>query len=442
MDQSPFMSEVQQITDKGTSLTTHNFVAQLHNGTEWITCYNVLGVQHVRDYQGSFGEMVYVTVQIALGDLFLQVLPNKRTLKLTLQDSSRVKGGNISTTVREYNAILLNQDDPTVTLPRDVYLKREYLNQQGFINVEFQLFDEATYRVRMESVGGIYRNTTPINVLQSLLGQTTELKGNDNRKLVNGVEVYPGANQTPRKQIVIPHGLRVVDLAHYLQAKEGGIYSTGIGCYLEDGTWYVFPPYNVTMANAYQRTATILLMTGKRFQTETTYRKEGDNLTVLANGNNITADISQVEQLNSATGVRFQNANQLIENGSKVKANKVVLSRNSNLSEFTTNQLNDNLANAQFAEERVTSNPFKHYSALARHNCRYVDIEWAHGDIEELHPGMPVNVVTIEGDNTKTYQGVLVNCSQTLTPVQEGAVKDTFAGVIRMGINVELNPIG
>lgn len=442
MDQSPFMCEVKEITEKGLAVTTHNFTAQLYNGKEWVTCYNVLGVQYVRDFQGSFGETTYITVQIAIGDFFLQVIPNKRTLKLTLQDQYRQMGGTPKTNVKEYTAILLNQDDPTVNIPNDVYLQREYLNQQGFVNVELQLFDDATYRVRMESVGCIFRNTTPINALSSLLGRTTELKGNDNRKLVNGVEVFPGANQTVRKQIVLPHGLRIVDMAHYLQEKEGGIYSAGVGCYLHEGTWYVFPPYNVTMATAYKRTASVLLFSNTRFQTETTYRKQGDNLTLLANGKNLTVDLSQADQLNNATGVRFQNATQLIENGSQVSNNKVVLSRNKNLSEFATNKLDDSLVNAQFPDERVTSNPFKHYSSLARSNCRYVDIEWVFGDINELLPGMPITVITIEGNDTKTYNGVLVNCSQTLTPVQEGAVKDTFAGVIRMGINIELNPIG
>lgn len=440
MGQSPFMHEVSDIIKNGTSLTTHSFSASLYNGKDWVQCYNVFGVQCVRDYTESFGSMLYVTIQVAIGDFLFDVLPNRRTLKLTLKDRRNLKG-RAEVKVVDYVAILLNQEDTNITAPNDYSVSKSLINQQGFITLELQCFDEATYRVRMESVGGIFRSTTPINVLKTLLGRTTELKGTDNRKLVKGIEVFPGSNETPRNQIVIPHGMRLVDVALYLQEREGGLFSAGCGCFLQDGVWYVYPTHDVTMLNRYPKTLTILLMSDTRMQTETTYRKVGDNLTIIANGQNITMDLSQSHQLNEATGVRFHNATQLVDNGSTPTKNRVMISRNKNMSEFKTINLDDSLANAQFAEERVTSNPHKHYSRLARGNCKYFDIEWRYGDLDLIFPGMPLQVITLESGEVKTRNGIIANVGQNLIPVQEGAVKETYAGSIRMGIFVEINDI-
>lgn len=442
MNHSPIDEEVRYVSEKGMSTRYHQFKAQLHNGKDWIQVYNVLSVNYVRDFADSFGEIVYVTIQLAAGDYIFDFLPNTRTLKLTLVDRVIMNGGIGNAVSVTYNANVLSQDTPDVEIPTKLYDRKNLLNQSGLINVELELFDEATYRVRMESVGFIARNTTPINVLRTMLGNTTHMKGADNRSLIKGVEVYPGTNETVRRQIDVPHGLELYNLAHYLQDRGGGIYATGCGCYLHQGTWYVFPTHNVTMSDYYKRALTIVMVPSQRTQMEKTYRSEGDSITVIATGSNKTFDFSQSQKLNNATGARFINVERLLGESSTAKDNKVVLSRNQNLSEFTTSQLDgDNLSNTRFAKERATSNAFKVMSELAKGDTRYFDIEWRFGDIEQLIPGMPVTILASDNNTVKQYRGVLVNASALLTPNDKGAVKENFVGSIRMGINVELNPI-
>ena len=75
MNHSPIDEEVRYVSEKGMSTRYHQFKAQLHNGKDWIQVYNVLSVNYVRDFADSFGEIVYVTIQLAKPEYHGATLP-------------------------------------------------------------------------------------------------------------------------------------------------------------------------------------------------------------------------------------------------------------------------------------------------------------------------------------------------------------------------------
>ena len=434
-------AELDTIEKQGKGLKAYTISARYNTGqsSAWVDCFNVLSYSIIRNYATDFGDMRYITVQIPLGDYTFDIVPNRDTLRVQVTSKHTELTGSSGKPVRkvsEYVAICQNTDNQNIENPKMNEYHRALLNQRGFANVEFQLFDDATYNVRMVTVGGVYRDVSPVDVLLFTLGKTTELEGPNHRKLVNGVEILPGYNTTKRRQIPVPHGTRLVDLPHFLQNKDGGVYSGDISCYLQDNFWYVFPPYNTKIFTQYRDTVTILLVPAEYTRSEKTYRVSGDNLVLRNTGKINVVDNTLSDKLNNNNGKMFVNADQMLDKNQTLKNNKVTLSRAKTMTEFKSGDLGTVSNNVQFAEERVTSNPFKHYSELARNNCRYIDIEWAMGDIDLIRP-CPIQVKMVENGRIKTYNGTIASVSSVFTPIEEGTVKQTYYNTLRLGLLVE-----
>jgi hypothetical protein len=430
VDATLLLEEVGAIIESGEGIGHYRLSCMIKAGGQWFSPVKLDYVGIERDYEVGFGENSQLSCLMGNGDYTYLILPHRENLLIDLfieplRESREVnEDGEIRQ--RRYRAVLLTQDQPNMEALSPHSSNREDMNKTGMKTVQFQLLDEALYQCRMVSVGDIFRRNTPMDVLRGILTEASGTLTLSEEERITGVDVIGGFSQTVKEQIVIPHGTPLEDVPHYLQNEEGGIYSAGLGCFLQGGLWYVYPLYNPTRTREEPRTLTIIRVPPNRYYgAERTYRVTDQQIIVVANSDVQVDEGALYQQLNEGNARRFTNADGMMSFG-KSEGNRTRLNRQENLYEFEGDQLKSEKTHARWSRERATSNPFKHYSDLARKRGRYLAIEWQRGDINLLYPGMPVKYYVAGDDELQQYDGVLLGVKEDRTPDTPGVVTQNF----------------
>ena len=251
------------------------------------------------------------------------------------------------------------------------------------------------------------RKASVTDVLLALLSKETQRVDVDSVQVLKGVDISPASNREVKEQIVVTHGTKLVDVADFLQ-KRIGVYSTGIGAYIQDKHWFVFPLHDTTQFEDRQSTLTMIVLPKRKFNAiERTYRKEGDSLTVLVTGETGFKDDSGSKYLNEGNGARFADASKLMEHSVSTVGNKAVMARGKNNSEFITDTRTGALNNAPVPSQRITANPFAVYSKLSSRNGGVFKGVWQNSEFSLIFPGMVCKVLYSDEDGTQELFGVV-----------------------------------
>ncbi len=249
----------------------------------------------------------------------------------------------------------------------------------------------------------------------------------DKARKVKGVDMVTASNKKARDHIIIPHGLPLVSLPEYIQKRCGGIYSAGLGYYLFNDYWYIYPCFDVTRFNKAQKTLTVINVPSNRFPgIERTYRKDGNNLVIIATGEVKFRDDSNTQQLNSGNGVRFTDAGNLLKGFVKTAGNKTIASRASNNSEVISVERENGNNNVQLSDKAINSNPYVEYSKLARRQGSVISFVWENSNPILLFPGMPVRVMYLDGGDIKEVYGVSLKAHDYTHARDEGMVSKRY----------------
>lgn len=438
VDSTLILQEVAAIIEDGEGISHYRLSCMVKAGERWLTPVKLdyLGIE--RDYEFGFGESTRLEVLFGQGDYTYLILPHREHLLVDLfiepLHENRSVDEDTPTRHRRYRAILLNQDRPSLESLQPHSSNIEDLNHQGPIAVKFELVEEALYQTRFQSFGGNYRKSLAADILVSVLSETSrslELKEEDG---IRGVDLVGGFNQRVREQITIPHGTPLEDVPYVLQQQEGGIYSAGLGCFLQRGLWYIYPLYNPTRTREDPRTLTIIRVPPNRYYgAERTYRTTENQIIIIASGDVQSDEAALSQQLNEGNARRFTNAESLLTFGETV-GNRTKLSRQSNVFEFEGDHLDSQLTHARWSQQRASANPLQHYSDLARKRGRFLAIDWLHGDIDLLYPGMPVKYYIAGDDSLQQYDGVLLGVKEDRVSDQPGPITQNFPASVMLKV--------
>jgi hypothetical protein len=229
----------------------------------------------------------------------------------------------------------------------------------------------------------------------------------DETRAIEGVDLVPVSNRDIKEQIVLTHGTKLVDVPDFLQ-KRVGVYSAGLGSYIQNKHWFVFPLYDTTQFQDRQNTLTIVVLPRRKYsEIERTYKKVGSSLTILMTGETGFKDDSGAQYLNEGNGARFSDASRLLDKSVTTAGNKATMSRARNNSEFLSDQRSDGINHVPIASSRITSNPFVIYSDLNRRNGGMFKGVWQNSDPKLILPGMAVRILYSDQDEMKEIYGVM-----------------------------------
>ncbi len=107
-----------------------------------------------------------------------------------------------------YSAYLVDGDKgPNVGQGRET-VSEDVLDRMDILLVSFQLTNKAVEKIRMISVGGIFRNTTVKDTILAVLTKESQNIKVDNRRAIDGVDLVTPKNTSKRDHILVPQGVK------------------------------------------------------------------------------------------------------------------------------------------------------------------------------------------------------------------------------------------
>lgn len=420
--------------------------AQLLVAGQWVEPLRVDSLSLERDYEESFADVRVLSLMFMRGQYTYDVLPSRSDIQidltfvpLTAVGTSQVSDQRAVT--KRYRAFIMEEENQALSSQVSNQTSRSQLDLMPPVEIDFQLVEEYIFEMQTRTAGGIYRNETPYNVLRSVLTSSLGyVKGKDEKRVL-GVNKSGIENKTKRTQISIPHGTPIGRIASHLQLNEGGVFNTGLGCYLQEQYWYIFPLYDTQHGSKQSRSVTIYSVPTDRYQgSESTYRATPNRLIIMASGDGFNLSDVESMQLQAASGLRFLDAKKVLTDFGVSKGNRLLVDRASNLFEVTNREIQPGVNNVQWSSKRSTSNPSAQYSALARIQGRFVVAEWMHSNPDLLEPGQLIEYMVVVEEQILTYKGVLLGIHTVYLNPDNGAVTNRHVSQTRLKLFIENTP--
>ena len=448
VEYTPLYSEASLIMEAGQTTANTAWSALIHYGeNKTLEPLFTMAVNLERDYRTSFADIITVTVTMGLGDYARLIYPNRLGLELTLtQTDFNEMGSEINLDGRiqseRYSAVLLDGPNSATVGQGAESNSREALNLSQIIDVHFQLFSKSVEQIRVMLTGGIYRKCNVEEVMKTVLTrQALDAKLPAETALV-GIDMVPADNKDKKGQVVFAHGTKLIDVPDTLQ-KRIGVYNSGLGSYIQNKNWFIYPLYDTTDFKSRKKTVKILVMPKRKFANiERTFQANGDSLTILATGETSFKDDSGTNYVNSGNGVRFGDAKSIMQNPVTVADNKVRIKRTSNNSEFISEKNDAGVNFAALSAKRITDNPFFEYSHLAAKNGGIFKCHWENADPSLLIPGMTAKVTYMDGEDLKELYGI-IHVVQLVSFRANGFANQRFINNVELTlfVNGQITPI-
>ncbi len=421
IEKTPLWKDAQNIIINGEDNTKVGWTAIIHLNNEEDEKYTPLHVTAVnirRDYNLAYADELTCTVLMPMGKYARRVYPNRKNLEITLtknpiKDFTRIKDEDREPDSEKYSATLIDDGRALIEAQGQESNDEFALDLMGVVDIHFQLYTKSVEQIRMMTVGGSFRQTTIKEVILGVLTNESKKAKVDKKQALVGVDLIPISNKEKKEHVVITHGIKLFDLPNYLQNKYG-VYSTGLGSYIQNRIWYVFPMYDTTQFEKREKNMTLLILpTSKCPELHKSFKKKGDALTVLISGDTGFRDDSGTQYLNDGNGVRLGDANKYLGKYNTTKDNKTKVERIKNNSEFITDERDSELNIMNVTGARITANPFVVYSNLIGRKGGIYKCTWENSDPSLIFPGMLVKIVYFDKEEVKELYGVMLGTNSS-----------------------------
>lgn len=377
-----------------------------------ISSLKVISLDLDRDYEAAYADTMIIELLLPSGEFDNQIQPFASNLDITLYRTAMfaenpsyvVTNGLIS---ERYTAVLIDKGNEMIEGNYGGTPSQRAADLIDMTRAQFQLIEKTLEQVSMASAGLTCRNSTVGDALRAVMTTESTRMSISAERYIKGTYMVPGSNTEVREHVIVPQGIPVTLLPHYFQTECGGVYSAGMGYYLQGLYWYIWPSFDTTRFATKVKTLTIIRLPPKRFAgLERTWRQSGSNTVILANSDAQYVSDSDSQQLTLGSGARFADASKMMESFTETADNKTVASRADNNSEFVTAPRGN--GNNKVTVSAITANQMVEFSKLARRTGAVMAFEWQNSVPDLIVPGMPVRILHLVGTETKELQGVLL----------------------------------
>lgn len=443
IEKTPLYTEILDIINEGENPASVGWTAIIHlndNGDTYIPL-QLTAINTRRDYYLAYADEISCTLLVPLGKYARQIYPNREKLQITLTKTNLKEiaaevNANIPLETQRYSASLIDPLKALAEAQGRETNDEATLDLLGLIEISFQLYDKSLEQIRMITVGGIFRQTNVGDVIKGLLTKESARANVDNKLAVEGVDLISVSNKEKKEHIVIPQGIKLYDVANYIQSKYG-VYNFGLGSYIQNKMWYVFPMYDTTRFERTKNTLKIIIIPSNKFaEIDRTSRIIGDSITILMTGETGFRDDSGTQYLKEGNGARFGDANKFLEGYNTTKDNRTIVARGKNNSEFIADTRPDKLNNVPMVGNRITANPFSVYSNLSARNGGVFKGVWENSDPTKIIPGMVTKIVYFDEEEIKEINGIVLGCMHISAKVGDiNTTKHVTHSVIYVFVN-------
>jgi hypothetical protein len=430
ISENALWEEVSRLTADGAKPVHFRWGCQFILDNESFEPTKLVNAQVTRQYHTQFADEIVLTVMMPQGQYTHRLYPNKDNFLVSLYkepigevtDEDDFTQEIIS---RTYRGMLIEKQSSIVEGGDASAATEEALNTASVETYHIQLVDLAAEQLRMKTVGGIYRDMRTDQVVQGVLSWLSSDLELDETASVKGVDVVEGNNPEVRDHIIVPQGTQAMKFPDYIQQHCGGIYGSGLGYYLQNGIWYVYPQYNLKRFDSEPKNLSVFNIPQRRLPgVERTYLTDKDRVIVLSTGQTLQTDESETQQLALGNGTRWLDANRTIGRWRDVDQNVATASRDDNMREVVLKSRKVGLNYAPMSERRITANPYFETSQIAPRMGTVIQTVWENANPDLIYPGMPVRYVYMERDVLNDTYGVVIGADY-VTELQGRSIKGT-----------------
>lgn len=436
IQQTVINSEINAILTSGVKPVFFSWDITIHANGNDIKPLVINNVENERDYLNRLTDKITVEVLILQGVLDYDIVPYKSSLEITIrklplketlvaqEDEYRdIAAFRYKATLYDASSNVVQGNLPTVT-------NKSTADRTGLVSVQFQLLHPVFELLRTQTYGGILRDMSSSDALVYIMSLPFNLTGGltDKSRTIKGVTLAANSNTAVRDHVIIPPLTPLLKVPSYIHEHQGGIFSTGLGFYLQNNYWYVFSPFDLKAYSRSRKSLTIITVPANRLiSPERSYRETPTQVFVLATGESKHIEYSESNQLNQGNGVVFMDATNAFEQWGKVEDNKLIIDRSNNVTECVIEQRENGLNFLRESPRRFTANPLFELSKLAPRYGDIIQHTWENANPDLLYPGMPIRNYYLSNNEAKELYGVLLGVHVFSISDTKGMVNKRFS---------------
>lgn len=452
IEKTALWTDIRDIITSGIKPVKMNYQGMLHTEFEDIPVMKIISFDLVRDYANNIGDVIHLTFKMLLGEYAVRLYPYRGNLEFsikrtTLDDQGGAADPNIPITIERYKATFLVDDNPIVAASELEHMDKESLNKISVVDVKLQLLNRSLEPIRIKTVTSVYKKATPMQLIHALLGGESMRITIDGKPAIDGIDIVEPDNQEPQDHVVLPNGTLITSIPTFLQERMGGVYSTGIGNYLQTykgkKLWFVYPLYRTNRFDKSKDNRVIIYaLPQERFPNlDRTYLENGSVVSILASSGKKYSDSADVGYMNDGVGFRMVDARALMNKPVKITADGIQAERTSLNHEVAALSRKDGLNFAPSLNSGPSGNPFKEYSKINARGVARLDFIWEHANPDLLYPGMPCKYMFVDNGEIVSLTGT-VQYMQSLTELQgNGTTSNTYHTSAVVTLLIQQKPV-
>ena len=371
-----------------------------------------------RDYVENMSDYIEVQLTIPHGTYVYDVYNELGNIEVTLTTRKQLHlNDKPFFRTERYKAVYILEKNTTIATT--VNQTKEDLNQGLPVVITLQLLDRSAETVRVKTTQGSFgKAVNPKNkdmsiksFMKSLICEECDKILIENKQAIDSVYIEEPDNQEPLKGVTLSSGTRVVELPEYLQTKNIGVYSGGIGNYIQNfgsdpytyqKTFFVYSLYN---PKKYDSSEYKILMyspasSGMSIM-DHTYTYQDKILKVLPHTITKIHGSKETNMMSTGSGFRTSNANSYMKKPVTMTVSGPVFERNQLNTEVVYKDRKDNLNFAPNAS--VSTNVFALSAEILSKRGSYVPVELSNVDHDFIYPAAACKI-SYEDPNQKVKE--------------------------------------
>lgn len=429
IDNSVLFENIKELVAKGAGYSTqYSYEAFIVFAEErWpLAAVNKIDIE--RDYRASYCDSIIMEALVTGGIYSYHIYPNRNNFQVYLKRKPMLPSGlaPAATFEREffvYDAILIEAQSPTLVDEGNFSDDERIADTTGLLTIHLQLMESCIAPLQPLSANGIYRNVTVQDVIMTLMRGRPYYDNTDD--LPDGIDMVPSTNQQRYQSLVIPETVALLETPDYLQ-NTYGVYTGGLGFYLQDRIWYLYPVLKTDQLYDDRRSLSLVAMDSKRMPgAEATYRLLDDQLMMLATGQTVQEDLTNARQRAQGNAIRYPDARRLLDNFSSHKNGKGFMDNTKNMVEYIGQVRKDEKTYVHTPESGSTGNHALQASRLATASTNLMEVEWHNAHPAMVLPGMPVRYLYRENKTVKSIRGNVLGCRHRSRALDPGLLQAT-----------------
>ena len=360
-----------------------------------------------RDYENNIGDHIEAQISIPPGTFIEDVFPYLENCEVTVRVKKQYTvNGSVGkkpfVSATKYKAVFLK--DKNRSLPNNKLYSKIDMNQQPSFILTLQLIDKSVEAMRIKTAGGSFSITGVKGVkeaLKTVLSSEASKVFVENKPCIDFIQMQEPDNPGKLDSLTMPSYSRVIEIPDYVQEKSVGVYSSGLGCYIQKcamkpgivktGLW-VYPLYEVKRDDA--ETIEVYCPTIESSLTGLPGAIYDNNRYImLAYKPNIQINDKEASVMTNGSGFRTADASKMMQKPVKVTSKGPVFEREKLNTEVIYKERDDGM---NFAVNKGTYfNNFALASSVMKTKMNTIVLQISNLDHDVIRPGVNVRLSTL-----------------------------------------------